>query len=290
VTPVCHGSILLPATLTGNVCFFADDGVPAAGHGSPHRARSYCQDHPGAKERQKGTPMTSQVTTEGRTGIWNRAARNPAAVAGISYSVAWIASLAVVAPNPHLNASGSQVVAAFAGHDWSAMAMFVLAEGVAAVALAVVVILVARATRGQRARRAGLTAAGFGLAAAVTSWAELAMGPWLVFGPVASGRAASAGVLYHALMRVDGAKMFMLAAMAVALAAVSVTSAVLPRWLAPLGLLLAVSIAVSGLGFVLLNQSLYNAVYVSGVLLLAVVTATGVTLRSGLVNGAPEGQ
>ena len=224
--------------------------------------------------------MTSQATTEGRTGIWNRAARNPAAVAGIGYSVAWVAGLAVVAPNPSVAASGSQVVAAFAGHDWSTMAMFVLVEGIAAVALAVVVLLVARATRQQGARRAGLTAAGFGLAAAVTSWAELAMGAWLVFGPVASGRAATAGALYQALTRVDGAKMLVLAAMAVALAAVSVTSAVLPRWLAPLALLLAVTLAASGLGYLLLRQSLADVVFVSAVPLLAVVTATGMTLRT----------
>jgi hypothetical protein len=227
--------------------------------------------------------MTSQVTTEGRTGIWNRAARNPAAVAGISYSVAWIASQAVLPPNPSVDASGSQVVAAFAGHDWSTIAMFVLAEGVAAVALAVVVLLVARATRGRGARRAGragLAAAGFGLAAAVMSWAELVMGAWLVFGPVASGRAATAGALYHALNRVDGAKMLVLAAMAVALAVVSVTSAALPRWLAPLALLLAVTLAASGLGWVLLTPGLAAVVYVSGVLLLVVVTATGVTLRT----------
>jgi hypothetical protein len=224
--------------------------------------------------------MTSQVTTEGRTGIWNRAARNPAAVAGISYSVAWIASQAVLPPNPSVDASGSQVVAAFAGHDWSTMVMFVLAEGVAAVALAVVVLLVARATRGHGARRAGLAAAGFGLAAAVMSWAELVMGAWLVFGPVASGRAATAGALYHALNRVDGAKMLVLAAMAVALAVVSVTSAALPRWLAPLALLLAVTLAASGLGWVLLTPGLAAVVYVSGVLLLVVVTATGVTLRT----------
>jgi len=224
--------------------------------------------------------MTSQVTTEGRTGVWNRTARNPAAVAGISYSVAWIASQAVLPPNPRVDASGSQVVAAFAGHDWSAMAMFVLAEGIAAVALAVVVLLVGRATRGHGARRAGLAVAGFGLAAAVMSWAELVMGAWLVFGPVAAGRAATAGALFHALNRVDGAKMLVLAAMAVALAVVSVTSAALPRWLTPLALLLTVTLAASGLGWLLLTPSLAAVVYVSGVLLLVVVTATGVTLRT----------
>ena len=224
--------------------------------------------------------MTTQATTGGRADIPSRAARSLPALAGIGYTLVWAASLAVGAPNPSVAASGRQVLAAFAGHDWSAMAMFVLAEGIAAVALAAVVLLTARAARRQGARRAGLTAAGFGLAAAVVSWAELAMGAWLVFGAVSSGRAGTAGTLFHALMRLDGAKMFLLAATAVALAALSVTSAVLPRWLAPLGLLLAVSLVASGLGYVLLVPGLAAAVYVSGVLLLAFVTATGTTMRT----------
>jgi hypothetical protein len=232
------------------------------------------------KERRKGAGMTTQATTGGPAGTRNRAARSLPALAGIGYTAAWVASLAVGAPNPSVAASGRQTVAAFAGHDGSTMTMFVLAEGVAAVALAVVVLLAARAACRQRAPRAGLTAAGFGLAAAVVSWAELAMGAWLVFGVVPSGRAASAGALYHALTRVDGAKMFLLAGMALALAVLSVTSAVLPRWLAPLGLLLAVSLVISGISFVLLAPGLAVSVNVSGVLLLVFVTATGITMRN----------
>jgi hypothetical protein len=127
------------------------------------------------------------------------------------------------------------------------------------------VVLAARAARRQGAPRAGLSAAGFGLAAAVVSWGELPMGTWLIFSVVPSGRAASAGTLNHALTRVDGAKMFQLAAMAVALAALAAKSTVLPRWLAPLGLLVAVALVVSGLGWVLLANGLAASVYASGV-------------------------
>ena len=206
--------------------------------------------------------MTTQLTTRhpARPGHW--AARRLPAVAGVGYSLAWIISLSVGAPNPSVAARGSQVVAAFAGHGGPAMAMFVLAEGVAAAALAVVVIAAARAAR-PGARRAGLAGAGFGIAAAVVSWAELAVGAWLVYGPVAGRRAADAETAYQVLMRLDGAKMFLLAAMAVALSVVALTSPVLPRWLAPLGFALAASLVVSGLGYVLL----------------AFVTSTGVTLN-----------
>jgi hypothetical protein len=226
--------------------------------------------------------MTTQQTTTGeQAGTWSRAARRPAAVAGIGYTVAWAVSQAVGAPSPSVAASGGQVVAAFAGHDWPTIVNLVLSEGIAAIALAVVVLLVARApARRPGARRAGLAVAVFGVIAAAVSWAELVMAAWLQYGPVASGHAASAGTLYSALMRIDGAKMLVLAAMAVALAVLSLTSAVLPRWLAPLGLLLAVSLVTSGLGYLLLAPGLSDAVVVSGILLLVVVTVTGVTLRT----------
>jgi hypothetical protein len=222
--------------------------------------------------------VTTQLTTRhpARTGHW--AARRLPAVAGVGYSLVWIISLSVGAPNPSVAARGSQVVAAFAGHGGPAMAMFVLAEGIAAAALAVVVIAAARAAR-PGPRRAGLTGAAFGIAAAVVSWAELAVGAWLVYGPVAGRRAAGAQTAYQVLNRLDGAKMFLLAAMAVALSVVALTSPVLPRWLAPLGFALAAALVVSGLGYVLLAPGLAAAVYVSGILLLAFVTSTGVTLN-----------
>jgi hypothetical protein len=226
--------------------------------------------------------MTQQTTTGDQAGSWSRAARRPAAVAGICYTVAWVVSLAPGAPMPSVSASGGQVVAAFAGHNWPTIVNLVLSEGIAAVALAIVVLLVARAARQAGARRAGLAVAVFGLTAAAVSLAELVMASWLQYGPVASGHAATAGTLWSALQRIDGAKMFVLAAMAVALLVLSLTSAVLPRWLAWLALLLAVTLVASGLGYVLLAAGLSDAVFVSAALLLVVVTAAGLTLRASL--------
>ena len=228
----------------------------------------------------KSTAMTRQGTVEDQAGTWSRAARRPAAVAGISYSVAWVVSFVVGAPMPSVAASGDQIVAAYIGHDWPVIVNLVLSEGIAAVALAAVVLLAGRAARRAGARRAGLAVAVFGVAAAAVSWAELVMAAWLQFGPVASGHAAVAGTLYSAVWRTDGAKLLVLAAMAVALARLSLTSAVLPRWLAPLALLLAVSLVIAGIGLLLLANALSDAVVVSGVLLLVVVTVTGVTLRT----------
>jgi hypothetical protein len=224
--------------------------------------------------------MTQQAATGDQAGTWSRIARRPPAVAGIGYTVAWLVSQVVGAPNPSVAASGGQVVAAFADRDWPVLVNLVLSEGIAAVALAVVAIMAAQAARRAGARRTGLAVAVFGVAAAAVSWAELVMAAWLQFGLVASGHATAAGTLYSALQRIDGAKMFVLAAMAVALAALSLASAALPRWLAPLALLLAACLVISGLGYVLLANALSDAVFVAAVLLLAVVTATGVTLRT----------
>jgi hypothetical protein len=224
--------------------------------------------------------MTQQTTTGDQAGIWSRAVRTPAAVAGIGYTVSWVLSFVVGAPMPSVAASGNQIVAAFAGHDWPSIANFVLTEGIPAAALAVVVLLVARSASTAGARRAGLAVAVFGVAAAAVSLAELVMAAWLQYGPVTSGHSATAGTLWSAIQRIDGAKLLVLAAMAVALALLSLTSAVLPRWLAPLALLLAVSLVVAGIGLLLLADALSDAVFVSGALLLVVVTATGVTLRT----------
>ncbi len=224
--------------------------------------------------------MTAQTRTRppGRPG--RRTAVSLSAVAGIGYAAAWIISLSVGAPNPSVAATGSQVTAAFAGHLGPTLAQFALNQGVAAMALAVVVISVARAARGGRHARAGVAAAGFGLAVAAICWVQLAMGIWLFSALVPDRRTATAGSVYHAITRMDGAKMFILAAMALAISQVARHSRILPRWLVPLGIVLAATLVASGLGYLLLAAGLASSVYVSGVLLVLFVCATGITLRS----------
>jgi hypothetical protein len=212
-----------------------------------------------------------------------RAVLSAPALAGAGYSAAWIASQLTGAPNPSIAAPGTQVTASLAGHGGSMMAMFVLAEGVAAIALILVMVFVARAARqpgtSRATRLAGMTAAGFGIASAAASLTELGLGAWLVGTLVPQRRTVTAGAAYHALNRLDGAKMlFLLAVMAIALSAVAMSAEILPRWLAPIGFLLGALLVVSGLGWLLLSPGLANSVYVSGILLLAFVTATGVTL------------
>lgn len=210
----------------------------------------------------------------------NRAVARVSVLAGAGYMIAWLTSQLVGAPNPSIAATGAQVVASFAGHGGPAMAMFVLAEGVAAIALAVIGVVVTRPALHKEAspgaRMAGQLAAGFAIAAAAISWVELGLGTWLFAVLVPDRRSGTAGAAWHFVNRLDGAKMFLLAVMAAALSAVAMTTPLLPRWLAPTGLVLAASLVVSGLGWVLLAPGLGGAVYVSGILLVAFVTCCGV--------------
>lgn len=148
-------------------------------------------------------------------------------LAGAGYTAAWLASLLAGAPNPSVSAPGTRVVASFAGRGGPAMAMFVLAEGVAAIALAVVAVVVARPALHREARPAARLAAqlsvGFGVTAAAVSWVGLALGTWLICVLAPERQSGTAGAAYHALMRLDGAKMFLLAVMAAAVSTMTVT-------------------------------------------------------------------
>ena len=53
--------------------------------------------------------------------------------------------------------------------------------------------------------------------------------------------------MYHAITRTDGAKMFLLGAMALAISQLARRTPILPRWLAPIGVLLAVALVTSGM-------------------------------------------
>jgi hypothetical protein len=231
--------------------------------------------------------MSTRTTDAGSVRGRNRAILRVPVLAGVAYLLVWLASQLVGAPNPSIAASGAQVVTSFAGHGGPNMAMFVLAEGVTVVALVVVAVAVARPVlhRGAPplARLAAQVGVGFAVAAAVVSWVELALGVWLISALVPEGRTGTAGAVFHAVNRVDGAKMFLLAVMAAALSVLAMTTPLLPRWLAPLGFLLAATLVVSGLGWVLLEPGLGNSVYVSGILLVVFVASTGVTfgLRDG---------
>src|SRR5690348_12971896 len=97
-------------------------------------------------------------------------------LAGVGYSLSWIAGLAVPAPSPGFGASGTEIAAALSGHGPAVAAQFTLTEGLPAAGIAVVAVALART-----ARRSGSTAAArfalvAGLAAAVISAMQFGLG------------------------------------------------------------------------------------------------------------------
>ncbi|MDN3355061.1 hypothetical protein [Actinomadura sp. DC4] len=189
------------------------------------------------------------------------------AITGILYTLSWIAGLSVGAPGVAVNASGAEVVTAFEGHRSVVVVQFLCTEGLPAAGLVIIALVLARAARGPGVAAVVRTA---GVVAATVSLVQCGLGIVLA-GATASG---TAHVLYDAVNRLDGVKMFALAVLAVAAA----VSGVLPRWLRYAAAALAVAIVVSGVGYLLLVPGLAAVAYVSGVLLLVFVTATGIVL------------
>ena len=64
-------------------------------------------------------------------------------LAGVGYSLSWIAGLAVPAPSPGFGASGTEIVAALSGHGPAVVAQFTLTEGLPAAGIAVVAVALA---------------------------------------------------------------------------------------------------------------------------------------------------
>jgi hypothetical protein len=200
-------------------------------------------------------------------------------VTGIAFTLSWIAGLAVPAPTPKLTASGAQIAGALAGHGTAVATQFALTEGLPAVGLAIISVALARAARRSGAAVGARFACIAGVAAAVISLAQFVLGMVLA-GTSAPG---TAHMLYEAVNRLDGAKMFALAALGLAGAA----SGVLPRWLRYTGIALAIAITTSGVAYLLLLQGLAGlAVYPAGVLLLVFMTGAGIAL--GTSPGKPS--
>ena len=191
-------------------------------------------------------------------------------VAGLGFSLSWIAGLAVPAPSPRFGAPGAEVVAALAGHGPIVTTQFALTEGLPAVGIAVISVALAKAARRSGATRTGRFALVSGLAAAIISAIQFGLGVALT----ATSAPGPAHLLYASVDRLDGVKMLALAV----LGAAAATMTVLPRWLRYTGIALAVAITCSGLVYLLLVASLTAAAGPALVLLLAFMTGCGIII------------
>ena len=195
-------------------------------------------------------------------------------VAGLGYSLSWIAGLAVPAPSPRFGAPGAEVVAALAGHAPAVATQFALTEGLPAAGIAVISLALAR-TAGRRGTAGAMSLPGrlalvFGLAAAVISALQFGLGIALTM----TSAPGPAHLLYASVDRLDGVKMLALAVLGAAAAAMTA----LPRWLRYTAIALAVTITGSGLVYLLLAASLTAAAGPALVLLLAFMTGCGIMI------------
>ncbi|MFG3531063.1 hypothetical protein ACGF8B_30640 [Streptomyces sp. NPDC047917] len=200
-----------------------------------------------------------------------------ARVAGYSHAAAWILGLvAAWGATPEVGDTRAAIASAYAGKPIEAMAQALLVHGVAGFGLVVVAngLLV-------RSRRIGSAAACFagwaGGVAGVLALVQLVLELIAVSGadPAAPG---ITGALFEAVQRADGVKMFALAALAAAACTASRHATQLRRWEAVVGWVLAVTIAVSGIGYLLLSTALTPVAYVSLPLLLIWIAALGSAL------------
>jgi hypothetical protein len=189
--------------------------------------------------------------------------RRPLRAAAVGFSLAWIAGLSVPVPLVDVDAPASAAAAALSGHEGELALQSLFVHGLAAAAIVVITLAVARAL-GQGL--AGRVARGAGLAAAGISVLQCALE--LTFA------GTSDGSLIEAVNRLDGVKMVTLGVLALA----GSTAVALPRWLRALGPVLAVAIFVSAAGYGLLMPALAPAAYVSLPLLLVWMTASGLAL------------
>jgi hypothetical protein len=81
------------------------------------------------------------------TGPGHRRLLTVSGLAGVGYSLSWIAGLAVPAPSPGFGASGTEIVAALSGHGPAVAAQFALTEGLPAAGIAVIAVALARTAR-----------------------------------------------------------------------------------------------------------------------------------------------
>jgi hypothetical protein len=199
-------------------------------------------------------------------------------LAGVGYSLSWIAGLAVPAPSPGLGASGTEIVAALSGHGPAVATQFALTEGLPAAGIAVIEVALARTARRSGSTGAARFALVAGLAAAVISVVQFGLGLALT----ATSAPGPAHLLFTSVDRLDGVKMLALAV----LGAAAATMTALPRWLRWTGIALAVAITCSGLVYLLLIAPLAAAAGPALVLLLAFMTGCGI--MTGMTAGPKD--
>lgn len=198
------------------------------------------------------------------------------ATAAVGYSLAWLVGLAITSSGTTVSATAQQVLADLSGREGVVAVQYLVTEVLTAIALVVTLRGLARVVGDAWIWRLGLFVGAL-------SFVQGVLGTTLALHASPAGDADLAGVLFASVARVDGVKMLALAVLGV----LGVRAALrrrLPRWLGVVAALLAASVAVSGVGYLFLVDSLALAAYVSLPVLMLWVTGAGLTVarrRSG---------
>ncbi|MEU9419002.1 hypothetical protein [Streptomyces sp. NPDC048272] len=210
-------------------------------------------------------------------------AREPATgisarVAGYTHAAAWILGLAAAwGATPEVGDTHAGITTAYADRPAPAVAQALLVHGVAAVGLVVVgsgLLGWSRRTSNPAAGLAGWAGRVAGALALVQLVLELITVPGADL--ASPGRT---GTLFEVIQRVDGVKMFALAAVAAAVCVASRHGTLLRRWEVVVGWVLTVTITASGIGYLLLSTALASTAFISLPLLLIWIAALGTALR-----------
>jgi uncharacterized protein DUF4386 len=210
-----------------------------------------------------------------------------ATTAGAVYILAWIVGLVVASGGPKPDDPATKVASYFAGHEHSAMLGHLLIDGIAALALVVLGIVIHRflSPSDPQMAKLGLSAA---LAAAATSFAQFVLGVTFTYDAAHDGSPKTVRDLFVALNNADTVKIVFLAAMITTVSIAARRTGVLPRWFADYGFASAPLLAISGFAFPFNSDALLALLELTLLLLLvwvAIFTAQ-VRRRTSSPGGA----
>ena len=200
------------------------------------------------------------------------------AVAALFFAAAWVAGLVIGPASLDVTAPDAAVLRAYAESQGAAIAQVVLTQGVAAVALAVVVLALGQAARGRDARRIARRIEVAGLAAVLLSLVQGAHGIRLAGWVAPGGDSAQAGRVFEFINRIDGVKMLLLAIVAVSGMALARQAGMLPRRADFARVVLAAALTGGGVGYLLPDPALAWMALLALPLLLVWVAGMGVWL------------
>jgi hypothetical protein len=197
-------------------------------------------------------------------------------IAGLIYVAAWIAGLLIWPSSPGPSAAAGRVVDDLGAHPALGAAQFVFVEGVAAIALAYVLVALARSGAHAGATRASRLLVTTGLAACAISVSQAVLGVVLATALASRAHIGAAGAVFDLINRLDGAKMLLLAA-TIAAAVPARRSLGAPRWFVGLDVAAVLALVASGIGYVTHTGGLSNGTALSLPLLLAWAATSSVT-------------